>query len=185
MNLLDVVIGGLCLLFLVLGLANGFVRQAVSWAGLILGHFLGVRFHPDAVRLLSLDFRYANEVGYLCVFAAVYLAVRIVGFLFERWVRASKLSGTDRFAGGVAGLLKGAFLSVLLVFFLVIFLPRDATVIRGSKLAPHAVTAARWLDGVFPDRIANAFREKASSLAPERKGPEAPVPAHPKNRSRK
>lgn len=185
MNLLDIVIAALCLALLLLGVVHGFVRQAVSWAGLILGHISGVKYHAAAVRLLALDFRYAGEVGYLCVFAAVYLAVRLIGILVERWVRASKLSGTDRLAGGAAGFLKGALLSILLVFFLVIFLPRDARLLRESKLAPRAVVAARWLGRVFPERIGDAFREKLAAVAPGEERTGAPASPHPKNRSRK
>src|SRR5574341_2277272 len=123
MNPIDVVIGALCLSFLVLGIIHGFIRQAVSWAGLFLGHLLGTKYHAVAVRFIKLDFRYGDVLGYLCVFVAVYLAVRLLGMLIEQWARASKLSGTNRLAGGAAGLLKGALLSILLVLFLVIFLP--------------------------------------------------------------
>jgi len=187
-NPLDLVIVGLCLLFAILGVAHGFVRQAVSWIGLVASHLAGVRYHAAAARLLSLDGRYSDEVGYLCVFAAVYLAARIVGILVERWVRSSRLSGTDRLAGGAAGLLKGVLLSVLLVFFLVIFLPRDARLLRESKLAPRAAVAGRWLGHVFPERMAAAFRDRLSASGPPGERPaEARPPAapHPKNRSRK
>lgn len=185
MNLLDAVIAVLCAAFLLMGVVHGLVRQAVSLGGLVFAHLAGARYHPAAVRALDLDFRYGAEVGYLCVFAAVYLAVRLAGIPVERWVRSSKLSGTDRLAGGAAGLLKGALLSVLLVFFLVIFLPRDAAVLRESKAAPHAIAAAGWLGRAFPERIGAAFRAKLAAASPAERPQPAPAAAQPKKRSRK
>jgi uncharacterized membrane protein required for colicin V production len=69
----------------------------------------------------------------------------------------------DRGAGLAVGLAKGALLSVLLVFLLVVLLPRDSRLLRESKAAPTAIAAGRWLAGVFPQKIADPFREKAPS----------------------
>jgi uncharacterized membrane protein required for colicin V production len=81
-------------------------------------------------------------------------------------VRKSKLSGSDRLAGMAAGLVKGALLSILIVFLLVILLPRDARLLRESKAAPVAVTAGKRLASAFPERFAESFREKVRSIPP-------------------
>jgi len=52
-------------------------------------------------------------------------------------VRKSKLSGADRLAGMAAGLVKGALFSILIVFLLVILLPRDARLLRESESGPR------------------------------------------------
>jgi hypothetical protein len=49
------------------------------------------------------------------------------------------------------------------VFLLVVVLPKDSRVLKESKAAPAAIAAGRWLAGVFPQKIAEPFREKASS----------------------
>ena len=105
-------------------------------------------------------------VGYAVVFLAAYLVVRLIGGLIEGRVRKSKLSGADRLAGMAAGLVKGALLSILVVFLLVILLPRDAKLLRESKAAPTAVTAGKRLAAAFPERFAESFREKVRSIHP-------------------
>jgi membrane protein required for colicin V production len=185
-NLLDVIIAVLCLGLAIHGIFQGMVRQLFSWGGLIAGHIAGVKFYGIAQERLRLGFSHGDIAAYLLTFGAVYLAVRLVGLLVERWVRGSALSGTDRFAGLLAGFGKGILLSVLLVFVLVILLPRDTSLLRESKLTPKAVVAARWMQKVFPERIRDSFREKIGDLSPPHGGKtEDPAPLQPKNRSRK
>lgn len=187
MNLLDIVIAALCIGFAVYGSLQGVVRQLFSWTGLIFGHLVGVKFYATVQEQLRLDFPHGDIVSYLLTFVAVYLVFRLVGLLIERWVRGSELSGTDRFAGMLAGVMKGALLSVLLVFVLVILLPRDTSLLRESKLAPRAMVAAKWVQKVFPERISNAFREKAGGIPSSSRGAKQDPAAgvQPKNRSRK
>jgi membrane protein required for colicin V production len=160
LNLLDIAIGLLCVGFTLSGLLKGLVRQAAGWAGLILGHLAGLRFHGLVQRTFELEFPKADVVAYLITFVAVYFAARVVGSMAERRVRGSRLSGADRATGGAAGLLKGVLLSILLVFVTVVFVPRDAQFLRSSKLLPKVIGAARWMAPAFPDKVRQAFEEK-------------------------
>jgi membrane protein required for colicin V production len=163
MNPVDVAVAALCLWFAVAGIVHGLVRQLFSIGGIVAGHLLGIRFYPLAQKHLGLSFPYSEAAGYAVIFLAVLIAVRLIGGLVEGRVRGSKLSGVDRLAGMAVGLLKGALLSVLAVFLLVVALPKDARILRESKAAPTAIAAGRWMAGVFPQKIAEPFREKASS----------------------
>ncbi len=160
MNLIDIVLAVLFVWFAVSGIARGLVRQLFSLGGLIAGHLAGIRFYGYAASTLKLTFRYSEVAGYVIVFLAVYLVFRLLGTVIEGRIRASKLSGADRLMGMGAGLAKGALVAVLLVFLLVILLPEDSSVLRESKAAPAAISAGRRLASVFPDRIADSFREK-------------------------
>jgi membrane protein required for colicin V production len=192
MNALDIGILALCAVLALFGLLQGFIRQATSWAGLILGLVAGWWYGAEAQALLQFDFKGGAIAAYLLVLLVVYVGVRLIGLLVERWVRGTKLSGADRFLGMLAGLAKGALLSVLLVFFLTILLPRDAPLLKGSKMAPHMMVAARWMEGAFPERIREPFRKKMRAPEPgasREKGERdesvnAPA-SQPKNRSRK
>ncbi len=178
MNSLDIGILALCAVLAFLGLLQGFIRQAASWAGLILGLVVGWWYGAEAQALLQFDFKGGAVAAYLLVLLVVYVGVRLVGLLVERWVRGTKLSGTDRFLGMLAGLAKGALLSILLVFFLALLLPRDASLLKGSKISPRLMVAARWMESAFPERIRESFREKT-------RGADAPAEPQPKKRSRK
>ena len=164
MNVVDIVLAALCVWFAVSGIARGLVRQLFSIGGLVAGHLAGIRFYGMVASTLKLSFQYNDAVGYLAAFLVVYLAVRLLGVLIEGRIRASKLSGADRMAGMAAGLVKGALVSVLVVFLLVILLSGDSRALRQSKAAPYAISAGRWLAEVFPDRLAESFREKAKAV---------------------
>ncbi len=169
MNIIDIVLAALCAFFAVSGIARGLVRQLFSIGGLVAGHVAGIRLYGAAASTLKLTFQYKDVVGYLAVFLLVYLAVRLLGALIEGRIRASQLSWADRMAGMAAGLAKGVLVSVLVVFLLVILLPGDSRALRQSKAAPHAISAGRWLAEVFPDRLAEPFREKAKAVEKFRK----------------
>ena len=168
MNLLDLILAVLIAWFAVSGIARGLVRQLFSLGGLVAGHLSGFRYYPFAQAKLGLSFQYAEVVAYAVVFLAAYLAVRLIGGLIEGRVRNSKLSGSDRLAGMAAGLVKGGLLSILIVFLLVILLPRDTRLLRESKAAPAAVAAGKRLAAAFPERFAESFREKVLSVRPEK-----------------
>jgi membrane protein required for colicin V production len=166
MNLLDLVLAVLIAWFAVSGIVQGLIRQLFSLGGLVAGHLLGIRYFAFAQGKLGLSFQYAEVVGYAVVFLAAYLGFRLIGGLIENRVRDSKLSGTDRLAGMAAGLVKGALFSILIVFLLVILLPRDTRLLRESKAAPTAIAAGKRLAAAFPDRFAESFREKVRSIHP-------------------
>jgi uncharacterized membrane protein required for colicin V production len=174
MNPIDIAVAVLCALFGVFGILRGLVRQVISLGGLVVGHLAGVRYYEAAVSWLNLSFQYSRVVGYAIVFLAVYLLLLLAGSFIEGRIRASKLSFMDRFAGLAVGLAKGALLSVLLVFLVVIFLPKDSEVLRGSKAAPICISAGQMLAEAFPDRFADIFREKIR--AAEKKPPGPPPP---------
>ena len=163
MNPVDIAIAAVCLWFAVAGILHGLVRQLFSIAAIVAGHLLGIRFYPAAQKHLNLTFAYSEVAGYAAIFLAVLIAVRLIGGLVEGRVRGSKLSGVDRTTGMAVGLLKGAILSVIAVFLLVVVLPKDARILKESKAAPAAIAAGRWMAGVFPQKIAEPFREKAPS----------------------
>jgi len=166
MNLLDLILALLIAWFAISGIVRGLVRQLFSLGGLVAGHLLGIRFYAFVQGKLGLSFQYAEVVGYAVVFLAAYLAIRLIGGLIEDRVRKSKLSGSDRLAGMAAGLVKGALFSILIVFLLVILLPRDARLLQESKAAPVAVAAGKRLASAFPERFAELFREKVRSVRP-------------------
>ena len=168
MNLLDVILAALVAFLAVSGIVRGLVRQLFSLGGLVAGHLSGIRYYAFVQGKLGLSFQYAEVVGYAVVFLAAYLAVRLIGGLIEDRVRKSKLSGTDRLAGMAAGLGKGALLSILLVFLLVILLPKDARLLRESKAAPAAVAAGKQIAAAFPRWFAESFREKAGTVHPSK-----------------
>lgn len=190
MTWVDVVVVALPLAFALLGLFHGFVRQAASWGGLILGHLAGIRYYPAVRDALALNLPRGNEaVAYLAAFVAVYIAARLLGLLVERWIRESRLSGVERLAGGAAGLAKGALLAILFVFLLTVALPKGYEPLARSRYAPRALDAGAWLSRHLPDAVGGAFRAGVGAPrkddGPAGRDAGAPGADQSKNRPRK
>ncbi len=170
-NIVDAAIAAVVLWCAAAGLFRGLVRQAIGVGGLVAGHLAGIRWYAWAQNALRLHFPYAEAAGYLVLLVSVYLLVRLAGIWIEGRVRKSKLSGADRFAGMLAGLVKGILFAVIFVFLLVVFLPREAKVLRESRLSPTVIAAGRLAARVFPERIGAMFREKVEGAVPAREAP--------------
>ncbi len=184
MNTLDVVIGLLCLGSATLGIVMGPLRQISKLGGLVLGLVLAKRYSGWAQDVMRLRFVHGDVVAYIILLVAVYVAVRLVGYAVEYSLRGEKLSGSERLTGGLAGLVHGAALSIVVVIVLVALSPRGAAIFRESKAAPAAIAAAGWAQAIFPREVQEPFREKtrAPEAAVEKKAevaPPAPVPPQP------
>lgn len=198
MNTLDIVIGLLCLGSAVLGAVLGPLRQISKLGGLAFGLVLAKKYSGWAQDVMRLRFVHGDAVAYVIVLVAVYVAARLLGYAVEHSLKGDKLSGSERLTGGLAGLVHGAALSVLVVFFLVAVSPRDAAIFRESKAAPTAIAVAGWVQSVFPAEVREPFREKARpaesrgdrEVVREKEKPAGspsapPASPQPKNRSRK
>ncbi|MGE5190047.1 MAG: CvpA family protein [Gemmatimonadota bacterium] len=182
MNTLDIVIVVLCLGSAVVGAVTGPLRQISRFGGLALGLILARKYSGWAQDAMGLRFVHGDAVGYVAVLVAVYVAVRLLGYAVEHALRGDKLSGAERLTGALAGLVHGLALSVVAVFLLVAVLPRGAAIFRDATAAPAAITAAEWVQRVFPAVVREPFREKVG--AAEGASPPAASPQS-KKRSRK
>ena len=160
MNIIDISVIGLLVLFGIFGAVKGLVRQLFFLGGLVAGHIVGIHYYAFVVSIFKLSFKYAELVGYLIILLTAYVIAVILGSFIKGKIRGMKLSFMDRTFGLFAGLLKGGLLAVLLVFVLVITMPKDAKALRESITAPLAIAAGKWMAKGFPSHIADSFREK-------------------------
>jgi uncharacterized membrane protein required for colicin V production len=169
-NLLDIAIVVLCLVFAVAGIIHGVVRQLFSWTGILLGHIIGVKYCGTVQENFLRDFPHSEILSYLLIFIVIYLSIYLVGLLIEQGGRGSRLSGADRAVGMLAGFVKGVLFSILLVFVLVIVLPAHSRHLRESTLAPRAIVAATWVAKIFPAKMHDSFQEKAGDYSTQSGG---------------
>ncbi len=188
-------IGLLCLGSATLGIVMGPLRQISKLGGLVLGLVLAKKYSGWAQDVMRLRFVHGDVVAYIILLVAVYVAVRLVGYAVEYSLRGEKLSGSERLTGGLAGLVHGAALSIVVVIVLVALSPRGAAIFRESKAAPTAIAAAGWAQDIFPREVREPFREKTrapepavekkTEIAPPAPAPPQPPPPQPKKRPRK
>lgn len=169
MNLLDLVVVVGVVVAALGGYRIGFLARAASWAGLVIGSYVGMRFLPTAVALAG----HPGPSGTLLV-AAVVIVVgafvgQAIGLVVGHQVRSLVHGGSlpqaqaDRLAGAAAG-----GLSVLVGVWLVAPLMAD---LSGwpSRLAQSSAVA-RGVAAVFPAApdAGSALRGLvAGSAAPE------------------
>src|SRR3990172_5195049 len=125
MNWLDVIIivgliGGV-----VLGFRRGFMREAMGLLGLIVGIIIAINY----VDWLSGKFLSHMKVSphivtffsFILLFAAVFLAFKIMGFLFYRVGSLTPLGKLDKMGGGIFGFVQAwiltGFVLLILMFF--------------------------------------------------------------------
>jgi S1-C subfamily serine protease len=182
-NLLDVALLVLVVVAIAGGLRLGFVARAASWIGLAVGLGLATWTVPTALALVE-----GGDPSVRLFVGLVVLAVTVtvvaslfqaIGLRARHSISSSPLSGIDRAAGGVAGVLA----VVLLVWFL---LPAAAEVpgqisrqVRTSTIAalverstpepPDAVRALRNLVDTsrFPEVFADLQPAPVTGPPPE------------------
>jgi membrane protein required for colicin V production len=143
-----------------LGLFHGLIREVFSlliWGAAV---FLGMRYARGVSDALD-PLIAVPSVRLVAAFAAVFVVALMVGgllrFLLGKLVAGTGLGGTDRLAGLVFGLVRGALLVAVLVWFAGSTpLSRDPWW-RESKLIPPFQSMADWLGDQLPGEIAGSM----------------------------
>jgi len=168
----DLGVAGLLLLSALVGLARGFVREALglfAWVGaaILATRFYGVAL-PTARRLIT-DDAVADPVAFLVVFVALLIVLLVVAGLLGRLVRGTLLGGVDRLAGLVFGLLRGFAVLVILYLVVVPVLPvaEWPPMLRTARSLPVIGAGAAWVAPHLPDRFRPDLSPSAANKAME------------------
>ena len=137
MNFVDILIWSILLLFVIKGFLKGFVKEACSLLGLLVGgwaafkydHFLGEALRP----LIHLPQGVAIFLSFIFIFLLIGLLFYLFGYLLTVVFKILLLGWLNRIGGLFFGLLEGALLLCMLLYF--------AT----SRPAPEKVK--NWLSG--------------------------------------
>lgn len=148
MEMIDIILLGIILLFGVIGLAMGFIHATGSLLGVVLGIYLATRFYaPVADWLMGLIGRESNFIRVLMFAVAFILIAKLIGLFFyfvEKVVNIVKwlpfVKTFDRFLGFLLGLAEGIITVGIIIFFIDKF-PLSGGVmakLAGSTVAPYA-----------------------------------------------
>ena len=166
MSIVDLFVISFLVFFGVIGIVRGLVAQLFSLAGLIAGHLAGIHYCAFVVTALELKFKYAKLVGYIVILAAVFIMIALIGSFIGGKIRNTRMSAVNRVLGLFAGMLKGGLLSVLLVYILIIIMPKEAAPLRKSFAVPYALAAGQWLIKEAPPQVTDSFKEKLRAIEP-------------------
>lgn len=119
---IDLIFSTVILLFAVLGLINGFVKELFSKIAIILSVFCAVTFSSRLSYVFAslIENRTVDWIlAFLVIFIATFLVVKIIQTLMERISTFSILNSLDKTLGFAFGFLQGLF--IIAVFLILAF----------------------------------------------------------------
>lgn len=146
-NWLDAVFFAVIALSALISLTRGFIKEALSLVTWVVAGVVAWMFAGDLSGYLTpyIDTPSLRVIS-ACVllFVATLIAGGLIGFLLGQLVRATGLTGTDRFLGMFFGAARGALLIVVAVGVLSLSPVVQDTWWRQSALVPHFLLVADW-----------------------------------------
>ena len=160
------------------GYRNGFIRELVSIAAVILAIPVAGIFYDDMfpkVEPIVDNEDLAALLSFVAILAGVVIGGQVAGHLLKRTAEILNLGVLDRLSGGVFGFLKAVVLAqVLLVVFVTFPRPDFREDIDGSivsqRLLDTAPTVLAFLPNVFDEGI-DLFEQYIESLDGEEATP--------------
>jgi membrane protein required for colicin V production len=150
---------------------RGFVREVLgifAWAGAAV---LALLLYPDLMPAAKSLIPVKGAVEPAAI-AAVFLVSLIILSLISAWigglVQNSALSGLDRTLGLAFGLVRGAFVVILLYIGLSMFVeqPDWPAAVSQARLLPYAYDGAVWLTGMLPPNYRPRVDKLPANAAP-------------------
>ncbi|MGD0291429.1 MAG: CvpA family protein [Candidatus Binataceae bacterium] len=150
------------------GLTRGALRMATSILSLVLGIYAASVYYGRAAAIahkyLSTSPTVSAVIGYVAVFAIVFIAVEYAGATVVRLAHIIHLSWIDRLAGAVLGASIGAIIAGFVVLGMTAVLPPNPALLRDSRLAPQVLGYNQVLMAYVPPQVKKSFEEKRAEL---------------------
>lgn len=120
MNLIDILIWIVLLVFVVKGFMKGLVREVCSLLGLVLGGWAAFKYYPYLAESLRSVIRVPQHIALALSFLLIFLVLGLLFYLFGHLLtvvfKIMLLGGINRVGGVLFGLLEGAFLLCMLLY---------------------------------------------------------------------
>ena len=120
MNWFDLAIIGVVLIFFVIGIVRGFIREVLSLLSWILAFWVAFTF-ADPISHIFQAYIEAPVLRIVASFAALFVStlilLTVISFLIHKLLSVSGIKGTDRALGGLFGGVKGLVIIALLMLF--------------------------------------------------------------------
>jgi membrane protein required for colicin V production len=121
MSLVDIIIWAILLIFVLKGFWKGLVREVCTLLGLVAGGWAAFRYFStlaEIVRpLIHLPLHVSAALSFLLIFFLVGLLFFLVGHLLTVIFKIMLLGGVNRVGGAIFGLLEGAFILCMVLYF--------------------------------------------------------------------
>lgn len=152
MNVLDLIIGIILILFAIVGLRKGLIIEAFYLASFIIGIY-GAMYFSDIVAdwmggFVEVGKEYLAVIAFIVTFIIFVVLIRFLGRLVSRLVDAISLGFFDKLGGFFFGVIKGALIVSIIIMIMNIFgitslINKDLR--RGSVLYTYTESIASML----------------------------------------
>jgi membrane protein required for colicin V production len=167
MNTLDIIFLVLIGASGIYSLIRGLIREVFSFLAIILG-FLGASYGYSRVAAWVKGWlqneTVAQIVGFAALFLLVALGVSLLGRLLSKVIHKGGLGWADRMGGAAFGILKAILLIAIILLVLTAFLPPKSKLLLESKISPAALSIARGLSFLVPEKFQSLYTQKEREL---------------------
>ena len=162
MNWFDLAIIGVVLIFAIIGIIRGFIKEVLSLTSWILSFWLAFTFAEPVSYVLE-PYIETPILRVVAAFAALFvcslLLLTIISFLLHKMLSVSGIKGTDRALGGLFGGLKGlVIIAALMLFAQETVLPKEKWW-QASLLAAHFQPLVLVIKTVLPVGLTRSLSE--------------------------
>jgi len=167
MNILDFILLTILAAALIRGFVRGMIRQVAGLLGLLAGFVVAGHLYLQILPVLRRHFPsapYLEVLSYIVIYAATWLAVVFLGYLFVKLSRAMLMAWADRLLGGAFGLFKGMVAAVVLVAVLTLFLPGNSQLLKKSLFSVHVQRAGYLLVTLTPKDLRDRYKKRHKAL---------------------
>jgi membrane protein required for colicin V production len=169
MPIIDIIIALALLASIVVGVARGFVKEAISIAALLIAIWAALYFGP-AVGDISSSWLSSEGLqmwfGRILVFAIILSIGGLLGWGISKLVRMSVLSGMDRFLGALFGTVRGILLlAVFVIGGQFAGFDKDEWWLS-SRLIPHVEVVAEWIKVMAPQGLELLMPDEQAETLP-------------------
>ena len=148
---------------IVRGLFRGLVKEVSSIFGVLGGFYAAYSYYPEVAKIFSglvINPSYLNILSFLAIFCSVLIIISILGVVIKYLLNVAFLGWIDRLCGVFFGLIKGVLIVTVLFIILTTFLPKGASLIKKSTLAPHVIWVSEKMVNVVSKEMKRDFFNK-------------------------
>jgi membrane protein required for colicin V production len=160
MNWADIAILVIIFLSALISVLRGFVKEALSLAGLVIAFWVAFTFKEPVAALFENHISVPSlqlAAGFAILFIGALIIAGIINYFAGKLVEQSGLTGTDRMLGVIFGIVRGAAIVAVLVWLAGLTpLPQDPWW-KESMFVKHFKITALWINKQLPPDIAKNF----------------------------
>jgi membrane protein required for colicin V production len=148
MTVIDFFIIVVLLFFTLQGLFKGFLLEFFGLLAFVLAFFIAARFSYMITSLLdkvALPGYTRNAAAFAIVFIAVYLVIKLMGWLISKKLSEKEKNPLSRLAGGLLGFAKSFLFISIAVFIAETNFPGNK-ITSPNKLTPYCVKTIHWIE---------------------------------------